>query len=176
MLAQPFRARMDPTGDQVVEITVDHRYRPESIVARAEVPLRLIFHRKDDEPCSERVVFSSPHIDRRLAPHGDTTIVLPPQPPGEVRFTCAMGRYRGQIELRRDARPSLMERFRAEHSRLGSPVGIAVVLWLCSLPLIALLTVLILDPGAAVLAALFALIAWIAGCLWAFGGLRQPAQ
>ena len=175
MLAQPFRARMDPTGDQVVEITVDHRYRPESIVARAEVPLRLIFHRKDDEPCSERVVFSSPHIDRRLAPHGDTTIVLPPQPPGEVRFTCAMGRYRGQIELRRDARPSLMERFRAEHSRLGSPVGIAVVLWLCSLPLIALLTVLILDPGAAVLAALFALIAWIAGCLWAFGGLRQPA-
>jgi len=175
MLAQPFRARMDPTGDQVVEITVDHRYRPESIVARAEVPLRLIFHRKDDEPCSERVVFSSPHIDRRLAPHGDTTIVLPPQPPGEVRFTCAMGRYRGQIELRRDARPSLMERFRAEHSRLGSPVGIAVVLWLCSLPLIALLAVLILDPGAAVLAALFALIAWIAGCLWAFGGLRQPA-
>ena len=175
MLAQPFRARMDPTGDQVVEITVDHRYRPESIVARAEVPLRLIFHRKDDEPCSERVVFSSPHIDRRLAPHGDTTIVLPPQPPGEVRFTCAMGRYRGQIELRRDARPSLMERFRAEHSRLGSPVGIAVVLWLCSLPLIALLTVLILDPGAAVLAALFALIAWIAGCLWAFGGLRHAA-
>src|SRR3990172_9558140 len=175
MLAQPFGARMDPTGDQVVEITVDHRYRPESIVARAEVPLRLIFHRKDDEPCSERVVFSSPHIDRRLAPHGDTTIVLPPQPPGEVRFTCALGRYRGQIELRRDARPSLMERFRVGRSRLANPVGTAVVLWLLSLPLVALLVGLILYPAAAVLATLFALIAWIAGCLWAFGGLRHPA-
>jgi len=175
MLAQPFRARMDPAGDQVVEITVDHRYRPQSIVARAEVPLRLVFHRMDDEPCSERVVFSSPHIDRRLAPHGDTTIVLPPQPPGEVRFTCAMGRYRGQIELRRDAHPSLMERLRAERSHLGSPIGAAVVLWLLSLPLIALLAGPILDPAAAVLTALFALLAWIAGCLLALGGLRHPA-
>jgi len=28
-----------------------------------------------------------------------TTIDLPPQPAGQVRFTCAMGRYRGRIEF-----------------------------------------------------------------------------
>jgi plastocyanin domain-containing protein len=112
MLTPPIHARMDPSGDQVVEVTVDHGYRPQSIVARADVPLRMIFHREDDETCSERVVFSSPHLDRHLAPHGATTIVLPAQPAGEVRFTCAMGRYRGQIELRRDARPSFIERIR----------------------------------------------------------------
>ena len=112
MLAPPIRARMDDAGEQVVEITVDHGYRPHSIVARADIPLRMIFHREDDETCSERVVFSSPHLDRHLAPHAATTIILPPQPAGDVRFTCGMGRYRGQIELKRDTRQSLVERIR----------------------------------------------------------------
>ena len=173
MVAHLIQARTDAAGDQLAEITVDHGYRPQSIVARAGLPLRLVFHRLDDEACTERVVFSSPRSERRLAPHADTTIVLPPQPAGEVRFTCAMGRYRGQIEFRRAGGRSIFERLRAEGSRLESPLGTAVVLWLCSLPLIALAGVFLLDPGATLLAALFALVAWIAGCLWAFGESRQ---
>ena len=174
---QPIEARTDPDGSQVVDITVDGGYWPHSIVARAGAPLRLVFHRRDDEACSERVVFSSPRVDRRLAPRADTTIVLPPQVPGVVRFTCAMGLYRGQIELTGEARPrlSISARLRVEASRLESPIGTAFVLWLCSLPLIALAGVLLLDPGATVLAALFALLAWIAGCLWSFGESRGTA-
>lgn len=173
----PIEARSDPDGSQVVDITVDHGYRPQSIVARAGAPLRLVFHRQDDETCSERVVFSSPRVDRRLAPGAATTIVLPPQVPGVVRFTCAMGIYRGQIALTGEARPRppIFARLRAEASRLESPIGTALVLWLCSLPLIALAGVLLLDPGATVLAALFALVAWIAGCLWSFGESRGTA-
>jgi plastocyanin domain-containing protein len=123
MTAQAIWARMDPTGEQVVEIVVDHGYRPRLIVARSGVPLRLVFHRRDAETCSERVVFSSPHVDRRLAPHGETTIVLPPQLPGEVRFTCAMGRYHGRIELRAGVRPSLAMRLWTRVSRLSRSVG-----------------------------------------------------
>jgi Cu+-exporting ATPase len=103
----------DANGDQVVEVVVDRGYRPQSIVARAAVPLRLVFHRRDDDPCSDRIVFSSPHIDRRLARGTATTIVLPAQPAGEIRFTCGMGRYHGQIELRSDA-PSLIDAMRAD--------------------------------------------------------------
>lgn len=169
------QARPDPGGDQLVEVTVDHGYRPQSIVARAGQPLRLVFHRVDNEACSERVVFSAPRLERRLAPHSDTTIVLPPQPEGEVRFTCAMGRYRGQIEFRRAGGGSIFERLRAAVSRRESPLGMAVVLWLCSLPLIAVVGVLLLDPAATLLAALFALLAWVAGCLWAFGERRPVA-
>ncbi len=172
MVAHPMRARTDAAGEQQVEITVDHGYRPQSIVARADAPLRLVFHRLDNEACSERVVFSSPRLERRLAPSADTTIVLPPQPPGEVRFTCAMGRYHGQIEFRRGERWSILRSLRGDTSQGESPLGTALVLWLCSLPLVALVSVLLLDPGAGLVAAVFALLAWIAGCLWASGDSR----
>jgi hypothetical protein len=103
----PVRARLVGRGDQIVEVVVDHGYRPQSIVARAGVPLRLVFHRRDDDPCMDRIVFSSPHLDRRLARGVDTTIALPAQPAGEIRFACGMGRYHGQIELRPDTSSSL---------------------------------------------------------------------
>lgn len=97
---QPVRARLSDRGDQVVEVVVDHGYRPHSIVARAGMPLRLVFHRRDDDPCMDRIVFSSPHLDRRLARGTATTITLPAQPAGEIRFACGMGRYHGEIEVR----------------------------------------------------------------------------
>lgn len=175
MRAQSVRDPLHRGDDQVVEITVDHGYRPWSIVARAGVPLRLVFHRRDDDPCSERVVFSSPRLDRRLAPHSDTTIVLPPQPPGEVRFTCGMGRYRGSIQLVPTHQGWGRARLRWEVSRHGDAVGVAAALWVCSLPLVALLSVLVFDATAIVPAALFGLLAWTAGCLWAVRRSRQAA-
>lgn len=116
MLTQPVHARSGPRGDQTVEIVVDHGYRPQSIVARAGVPLRVVFRRFDADDCTDRVVFSSPHIDRRLARGVATTVVLPAQPPGEIWFTCGMGRYHGQIRLRAD-RPPALESFRAATRR-----------------------------------------------------------
>lgn len=99
MIEQVVRASIDAAGHQIVEIVVDRGYHPDTIIARADLPLRVVLRRQDADSCSERVVFSSPHIDRHLAPTGSTTIDLPAQPPGEVRFTCGMGRYRGRIEL-----------------------------------------------------------------------------
>lgn len=100
---QPVHARPGPRGEQVVEVLADHGFRPQSIVARAGIPLRLIVRRRDEDACMDRIVFSSPHLDRRMAPGAATTIVLPGQPAGEIRFTCGMGRYHGQIELRSEA-------------------------------------------------------------------------
>ncbi len=99
-MTEPFaQARLVAPGFQIVHITVRDGYRPRTIVARAGVPLRLVFHRDEDAACSERVIFSSPRLDRHLAPHGATIVELPAQGPGEVRFTCAMGVYRGLIRL-----------------------------------------------------------------------------
>lgn len=99
MAGQLTRARQLGAGLQVAHVSVRGGYTPNVVEARAGMPLRLVFHREEDTPCSDRVVFSSPHVDRHLAPYGDTTIELPAQGPGEVRFTCAMGRYRGLIRL-----------------------------------------------------------------------------
>ena len=169
MLEQPVRARLDPDGQQVIDIVIDGGYHPGAIVARAGLPLRLVFRRDDDDACSERVVFSAPKLDRRLAPRGTTTIDLPAQPPGEVRFTCGMGRYRGRIELIEERAPSIVARFRDRASRHGTPLGTALVLWIGSLPLIALIAFLAFDATVAIAAAGAALIAWVAGCLWASG-------
>ncbi len=169
MLEQPARARLDSTGHQVVDVTVHAGYHPAAIVARAGLPLRLVFRRDDDDACSERVVFSAPRLNRHLAPTGTTTIDLPAQPPGEIRFTCGMGRYRGRIELVDERAPSILGRLRQIAWRQETAVGTALVLWICSLPLIALLAVLAFDATAALAAAGMALVAWIAGCLWAFG-------
>ena len=167
--AQPAHARLDPDGRQVVDVVVDRGYHPDAIVAQAGLPLRVVFRRHDDDACSERVVFSSPHLDRHLAVTGTTNIDLPPQPPGEVRFTCGMGRYRGRIELTPEPTHSILGWLRVRASRLDTVLGIALVLWICSLPLIALVAaVLAFDATAALAAAGAGLIAWVAGCVWAF--------
>lgn len=131
MTEQLARAVMAGADLQVIHVTVRDGYRPRAIVARAGVPLRLVFHRDEDVTCSERVVFSSPHLDRRLVAHGETPIELPAQEPGEVRFTCAMGRYRGVIRLVQPARSHLVwNRVRHQPARTvaaASTVGLALV-------------------------------------------------
>jgi hypothetical protein len=167
MLEQPVRARSDPSGHQVVEITVRRGYQPDSIRAYAGVPLRIVFWREDDDICSERVVFSNPRLDHSAT--GATTIDLPAQPPGGIRFTCGMGRYRGHIEIVDDRRAPIVARLCNHAKRLEAPLRRAAVLWICSLPLIALVAILdLVPPAAATAAAGMALVAWVAGCLWAF--------
>lgn len=165
------QARHDPSGLQVVDVVVDRGYRPDVIRASAGVPIRLVFHRQDDDPCSDRVVFSSPRIDRRLAVTGTTTIELPGQPPGEVRFTCGRGRYRGRIQILDSHRLSWATlRLRAS---VESPMGTALVLWIVTLPLVALLAVLALDGPAVFVAAAGTLVAWVTICRWV---LRRSTQ
>jgi hypothetical protein len=125
MLDQPVRARLDRNGRQVVQVRVHAGYHPDSIVARAGEPLRLVFRRDDDDVCSERVVFSGPRLDRRLDPTGTTTVDLPAQRPGDIRFTCGMGRYRGQIRFVEDHAPSIFARLRNDAARRKQliPVG-----------------------------------------------------
>lgn len=125
-LERSVRARLDPTGRQVVDVVVDGGYHPNVIVAAAGIPLRVVFRRDDDDACSERVVFSSPHLDRRLAATGSTTVDLPAQPPGEVRFTCGMGRYRGRIELTGGRARSMLTRLRRRASRPETPGATAL--------------------------------------------------
>lgn len=169
MLEHAAWARLEANGRlQVVEVAVRGGYRPDAIVARAGVPLRILFRRDDEDACSERVVFSSPRLDRRLARRGVTGVDLPPQPAGEIRFTCGMGRYRGRIALVDQARGSVLAELRQRASHVEAPVGTALVLWLCSLPLIAIAAVVFLDGAAALGVAALALVGWLAACLWAF--------
>lgn len=131
MTASLSRASVVGPSLQIVHITVRDGYRPGIVMARAGVPLRLVFHRDEDAPCSERVVFSSPHLDRHLAPHGATVVELPAQAPGEVRFTCAMGRYRGLIRLREE-KPAAPAPKSARAARLRAGIATSLLVLLVS--------------------------------------------
>jgi Cupredoxin-like domain len=168
MVEQPVRARLDPSGRQVVEITVRAGYRPGDIVATAGLPLRIVFRREDEDVCTERVVFSAPRLERHLAPTGTTTIDLPAQPPGDIRFTCGMGRYRGHIKLVEGRTQQARAWLLARAPRFEGPLGTALLLWVGSLPFFALLAVLGMGAGAGLVAAGAALVASVAGCHLAF--------
>ncbi len=154
------RAHRDASR-QVIDITVRGGYRPAEVEAHAGVPLRLIFHREETEACSERVVFSSPRLDRHLAPGIATVIDLPAQPPGEVRYTCGMGRYRGRIRFTPHPTGNRLARFVAQ--RQGG-LSVGAVVGLCSLPLVVFLVSFLF--GVALWPAMgIALLAWLLGCL-----------
>ncbi|MEO5918769.1 MAG: cupredoxin domain-containing protein [Candidatus Limnocylindrales bacterium] len=174
MLQQRVRAQLDTEGHQVVTITIRDGYHPNSIVARAGMPLRLVLRRDEDDACSERVVFSRPKLDRRVSLTGTTTIDLPAQPPGQVRFTCGMGRYHGRIDLVDEEAPPTLRRAREWISGHQRPGGAALLMWLTSLPLIAVAAAFLLDGMAAVVTASAALVAWLAGGAWAVARSAPP--
>jgi plastocyanin domain-containing protein len=169
MRGQAVRARLDPDGRQVVEVVVNGGYHPDMIAAVAGRPMRLVFRRHDDDPCTERVVFSAPRTNRPLSATGITIVDLPARGPGHVLFTCGMGRYRGHIEIIRDRSTTSLGRLQDRASRRRRPVATALLFWVASLPLIALLAALLLDPAAAIVAAGATLVVLIAVWLWASG-------
>ncbi len=121
MREQIVSTRPDHHGHQVVDVVVDRGYHPDTIHARTGVPIRLIFHREDDDACFERVVFSSPRMDRHLSASDVTIVDLPGQAPGEVRFTCGMGRFRGRIEVIDGGTDSVIAAIRRQVGRGDTP-------------------------------------------------------
>ena len=74
-----------------------------------------------------------------FAPHGSTIVELPAQGPGEVRFTCAMGRYRGLIRLTEEQRGSPGLRARLRRVRVPETVaGAGLAVATTGLPAIAI--------------------------------------
>jgi hypothetical protein len=131
-LSLPRSTAIGTGSPQVIEIVVAHGYRPDVVEAQSGRPIRLVFRRRDDDPCTDRVVFSEPRIERHLAPRATTIVDLPPIDGREIRFTCGMGRYRGRIVL---APPRIPRRPRvagpARHAtrpRTLLPIVIALVL------------------------------------------------
>ncbi len=84
---------------QEAAVVVDGGYRPPRVLARAGAPLRIVFDRREDGPCSERVVFPGTGIEASLAPHASTAVDLPPLSPGAHEFTCGMGMLHGTVEV-----------------------------------------------------------------------------
>jgi hypothetical protein len=81
-------------------ITVDvgaHGFQPARIEIPASRSVTLALRRSAEPNCGATFVIPSLGISRQLPPASTVILQLPPQPPGELRFTCGMGMYRGSI-------------------------------------------------------------------------------
>jgi plastocyanin domain-containing protein len=67
------------------------------VKAKAGIPVRLVFDRRDTGGCSEEVVFPDFGV-RRFLPAGEKTVVeITPPKAGRYEFTCGMSMLRGAL-------------------------------------------------------------------------------
>ena len=85
------------TGLQEIRITVAGGYTPREVVVQAGRPVRLVFDRRETNPCSEEIVVPDFGIRRFLPPGEATAVDFTPQSPGEHEFTCGMGMLHGKV-------------------------------------------------------------------------------
>lgn len=108
VIAQPFVVRVNEAAKSLLtKVAIPSDALPLKIGARGFAPALLqipadeavkIAVTRDAEPnCGNRIIFPSLGISKDL-PLGQTVVIeLPPQPAGELRFTCGMGMYKGAI-------------------------------------------------------------------------------
>lgn len=85
------------TGIQELLITVRGGYEPAEVRVRAGHPVRLVFDRRETNPCSEELVIPDFQIRRFLPPSRRTTVEFTPTAPGTHEFTCGMGMLHGKV-------------------------------------------------------------------------------
>ena len=91
------RARLAEDGVQELEIVVQGRFSPSTVVVKKDIPARLLFNRQEDDPCSERVIIPGLRQERWLPPFATTSLQFIPNHPGDYLITCSLGMYLGRL-------------------------------------------------------------------------------
>ena len=92
-------ARPVPAGPQEVTVAVAGGYKPDVIVARRGMPLKIVFDRRESNPCSDEVVLPEFGIRLALPAHQKTAIEITPQREGDFPFSCGMNMLHGKIRV-----------------------------------------------------------------------------
>ncbi len=94
------------SGIQEIRILVKGGYSPDTVVAKAGVPLRLVFDRQETTPCSEEVVFPDFGVRQKLPAFAATLVDLPAPDAGRYPFACGMNMLHGTLVVSSDAAAS----------------------------------------------------------------------
>lgn len=88
---------------QAIMVTVDAAYDPEEIRVKVNVPVEIVFDRKDKGDCTEWVSFGKlptkegREIKARLPEGQKTSLRFTPIKVGVYRFECGMGMVHGKL-------------------------------------------------------------------------------
>ncbi|EKD70977.1 MAG: Likely secreted protein containing plastocyanin protein [uncultured bacterium] len=87
-------------ADQPITIVIkDGMYQPALISTPAGKPIKLQFIREDDNACASSVIFTQLNFSYQLPLNQVVQVLIPPQEPGEIDFTCQAGTYRGKLVI-----------------------------------------------------------------------------
>jgi len=92
-------AQPPPLGPQEVTIVVHGGYRPDTVVAKKGMLLKLVFDRRETNPCSDEVVLPEFGIRQPLPANQKTVIQVTPTREGEFPFSCGMNMLHGRIKV-----------------------------------------------------------------------------
>jgi Cu+-exporting ATPase len=92
-------AQPPPIGPQEVTIVVHGGYRPETVVAKKGMLLKLVFDRRESSPCSDEVVLPEFGIRQPLPANQKTVIEVTPTREGEFPFSCGMNMLHGRVKV-----------------------------------------------------------------------------
>jgi hypothetical protein len=92
----PRKPNQIPNGATQIKIG-EHGYEPARLQVPAGEPVTLAITRTSEGNCGSRIVFPALHIEKEIPPGGMAVLTLPALPPGEIRFSCGMGMYRGAV-------------------------------------------------------------------------------
>lgn len=86
-------------GVQIANMTQSsYGYSPNSFTVKSGVPVRWVINSTDSNTCAASIVFSKFGIRQALKP-GKNIIEFTPQAPGDFKFSCSMGMYRGLFKI-----------------------------------------------------------------------------
>ena len=88
-----------PSGPQEITVVVAGGYKPDLIVAKKGMPLKLVFDRRETNPCSDEIVLPEFGIRRPLPPNAKTVIEVTPTREGDFPFSCGMNMLHGRIKV-----------------------------------------------------------------------------
>jgi Cu+-exporting ATPase len=86
-------------AEQEATIVVAGGYDPELVEVRKDVPLTLVFDRRESSPCSDEVVIPEFGVRQSLAANAKTSIRVVPKRTGEFPFTCGMNMLHGTLRV-----------------------------------------------------------------------------
>jgi len=93
-------ARPSAAGVQEVQVEVRASYIPDRIQVEQGRPVRLVFTRREPNPCTDQVVFPDFGIVRDLPVGQPVPIEFAPDRAGEFEFHCGMNMVRGRLSVR----------------------------------------------------------------------------
>ena len=85
-------------GDlQEISILVSGGYDPSTIRVRAGRAVRLLFDRRETNPCSEEIVIPAFGVRKFLPANATTAVEFTPTTAGSFDFSCGMGMLHGRV-------------------------------------------------------------------------------